>query len=155
VRGAEVPSSLLLSMRRWAEESYPDESCGFLYAAASGSDDAVRRIVDAEPTANRSPAERRRRFVILPDELRAAEERAARRSAVVAGFFHSHPDHPARPSAFDQEHAWPWYLYLILSTGAGGRSAPVGAFELDADRREFREVPLIPAAAPIVVPRAG
>ena len=69
------------------------------------------------------------------------ERRLEGTGQLVAGFYHSHPDHPARPSAFDEEHAWPWYTYLVLSVTADATPA-LGAFELDADTGRFHEVPL-------------
>lgn len=37
----------------------------------------------------------------------------------ILGYYHSHPDHPARPSNYDREHAWPFYSYVIMSVGQG------------------------------------
>ena len=31
------------------------------------------------------------------------------------GFYHSHPDHPARPSETDRLAAWPFYSYVLVS----------------------------------------
>ena len=45
----------------------------------------------------------------------AAEKAASARGLDVIGWYHSHPDHPARPSEYDREHAWPWYSYMIVS----------------------------------------
>ncbi|MGI0128546.1 MAG: Mov34/MPN/PAD-1 family protein, partial [Thermoplasmata archaeon] len=84
---------------------------------------------------------RRRRFEIRPEELRAMDERLDGGPDSVVGFYHSHPDHPARPSEFDRDHAWPWYLYLVQSVERG-RAGAVGVFELDPERREFEEVTL-------------
>ena len=132
---------LVDAMRAHARTAYPEECCGFLLAPSDGgSATDARSIVDVVPAPNRSNGERERRFVILPEMLRVAEEAAARRGALVAGFYHSHPDHPARPSQFDQEHAWPWYAYVILSSSKGDRSPAIGAFELDPERREFRSI---------------
>jgi proteasome lid subunit RPN8/RPN11 len=59
------------------------------------------------------------RFLIDPlDQLRVDKDARARGLDVV-GYYHSHPDHPARPSAYDREHAWPWYSYVILSVERG------------------------------------
>jgi len=142
MKGVVVPPDLLGTVRRFAAEAYPEECCGFLLAAPpTVGSESERRIVDALPSPNRARQNRAHRFVIPPEELRSAERWASTRDLVVAGFYHSHPDHPARPSAFDQEHAWPWYVYLIAASRAAG-PGPVGAFELDADRREFREIEL-------------
>ncbi len=137
-----LPAPLLGAIRSHARSTYPDECCGFLLAPERDDDREATRSVDAvEPAANEYEGERRRRFVIRPDELRAAERRASASGRSIVGFYHSHPDHPARPSAFDQDHAWPWYTYVVLSITADDVPA-VGAFELDPDTSTFREVRL-------------
>jgi proteasome lid subunit RPN8/RPN11 len=73
--------------------------------------------------------------------VRAAERAAAAAGLEIIGFFHSHPDHPARPSAFDREHAWPWYAYLIVSV-EDGRAVDWRVWELQEDRSAFVERPL-------------
>jgi proteasome lid subunit RPN8/RPN11 len=72
---------------------------------------------------------------------------------VVSGFYHSHPDHPALPSAFDTEHAWPWYTYVVVSVDAHGVRG-VGAFELDAERQRFLPCELAVDALRAVEPGA-
>ena len=52
----------------------------------------------------------------------------------IVGYYHSHPDHPAVPSAFDTEHAWPWYSYLIVHINRG-RGAGMASWVLDDERR--------------------
>ncbi len=142
MRAVRLSDELLRAMQDHARATYPDECCGFLVARESTeADPGPREVVGVEPAPNEFEGERRRRFLLRPDELRSAEARAAERHEVVVGFYHSHPDHPARPSLFDQEHAWPWYTYLVLGVTARGAGAP-GAFELDPHSREFREVPL-------------
>jgi proteasome lid subunit RPN8/RPN11 len=59
----------------------------------------------------------------------------------ILGFYHSHPDHPAAPSAFDIEHAWPWYSYLIVRVSAG-RAADLASWQLNDDRAAMRPEPL-------------
>jgi proteasome lid subunit RPN8/RPN11 len=142
MRPVRVPGRLVEEIRQHARETYPDECCGFLVARPDPpARSEPRTIVAAERASNDFEGERRRRFVIRSEELRAAEHALEGTERVVAGFYHSHPDHPARPSAFDQEHAWPWYTYLVLSVTAAGFPA-IGAFELDPDAQRFHEVPL-------------
>ena len=81
-----------------------------------------------------SPAVNRRtddphRYLIAPDDLRQLEREVREAGQEVVGYYHSHPDHPAAPSAFDAEHAWPWYSYLIvrIDRGRGGRHGQLGA----------------------------
>jgi len=154
VRTLSLAPEHLAALRRFADEAYPEECCGYLLSPPPGAGpDEVRQVVDLVPAANRSSEERGRRYVILPEELRRTEREAEDRGVVVAGFYHSHPDHPARPSAFDQEHAWPWYAYVIVASGPAHGATRAGAFELDPDRREFEEIGLAvgaPASPPTV-----
>jgi proteasome lid subunit RPN8/RPN11 len=136
VNEVAIPARLLSRLETAARAAYPDEACGFLFSDAGTADAARREIRSVEPAANEVEGERRRRFVISPGELRAAEERGARRGEIVSGFYHSHPDHPARPSEFDTAHAWPWYAYIVVSVDRGG-ACRAGAFELDAERERF------------------
>jgi proteasome lid subunit RPN8/RPN11 len=148
MRPVRVTPELLDAMGRHAEETYPEECCGYLVAREDApSPDAPRTILSALPAPNEFEGERRRRFLLRPEELRTAERRLEGTGQIVAGFYHSHPDHPARPSLFDQEHAWPWYSYLVLAVNSG-RVGEAHAFELDPDASEFREVPLLVEGAP-------
>ncbi len=140
--GVSIPEAVLGSIRAAAQAAYPDECCGLLLSPERGDPTDPREVVAVAAAENRAEEGKRRRFVIPAPELKAAEERAARDGRVVSGFYHSHPDHPARPSEFDRDHAWPWYTYLVVSVRDGRAIDPVGAFELDPERREFFEVPL-------------
>lgn len=142
MRGVRLPEPLRAEIRAHARATYPDECCGFLIALPDpAGPDGPRTIVAVQRAPNEFEGERRRRFVIRPEELRAAERAIESTERVVAGFYHSHPDHPARPSTFDAEHAWPWYTYVVAAVTATDVPA-LRAFELDAGTREFREVPL-------------
>ena len=47
------------------------------------------------------------------------KKRRSEKKLELIGWYHSHPDAPARPSEFDREHAWPWYSYIIVSVQKG------------------------------------
>ena len=127
-----VPRAVLERMRDHGARTYPDECCGALIALRPGE------VAEAFPISNTTDGERRRRFLIGPDEYRAAESRAAAIGGDVIGFYHSHPDHPAVPSAFDLEHAWPNLSYVIVSVRAG-RAEEARSWRLRADRSTFDE----------------
>lgn len=132
--------------------AYPDEACGFLIGPA---DTEPRRVRRALPADNSLPVDaRRRRFVIPPEALRAMESRLDGSGDEVLGFYHSHPDHPAAPSRFDEEHAWPWYTYLVLGV-AEGRPETLAAFELDPETRAFHPVSLADAGPAPAASAAG
>ena len=52
------------------------------------------------------------------------------------GWYHSHPDTPARPSEFDREHAWPWYSYIIVSVQKG-EARDTTSWRLHDDRAAY------------------
>lgn len=112
----------LEEMRRQARAAYPRECCGALLGRADGDDRAVLRAVGV---ANADP-EPRRGYLIGPEAVRRLEAEADAAGLVVLGFYHSHPDQPAVPSARDRESAWPWYSYLIVPVSAGGAGTPRG-----------------------------
>ncbi len=100
------------AIRRHGEETYPHECCGALV----GTGDRVTMAVPLPNTTEEGP---RRRFLVRPADYRMAEERASGHGGELLGFYHSHPDHPARPSQFDLDHAWPTFAYVIVSVASG------------------------------------
>ena len=152
MKDVTLPGSLLAEMKGHAREAYPDECCGFLIGEAPEREGNDRRAIDAlERGRNDFDGERHRRFLIRPEELRELERRVEGSGRAVVGFYHSHPDHPARPSQFDQDHAWPWYSYIVLSVTATDVVA-AGAFELEPESATFREVRLLVPEGPVRVP---
>ena len=98
-------------------ETYPHECCGALL----GKDgENSREVVELLPLANRRDDSPRNRFEVTPGDVQMAEKRAREMAIDVIGWYHSHPNAPARPSEFDREHAWPWYSYIIVSVEASG-----------------------------------
>ena len=132
-------------IRAHLSSAYPEEGCGVLIGRDEEGARIVERIV---PFANQQAGERGHRYLIAPEQLLGAEREAREAGLDVVGFFHSHPDHPAEPSAFDLEQAWPYYSYLIVSV-EGGRVVDARSWRLAEDRSRFEpetiETP--PAAA--------
>jgi proteasome lid subunit RPN8/RPN11 len=116
---------------RHAAETYPYECCGALY----GSDDVV---VEALPLPNNTDEGPRRRFRISDRDYMLAEKHARKSGHAFVGFYHSHPDHPARPSQTDLDNAWPNMHYLITSV-LDGRVDVTRAWRLREDRSQFDE----------------
>ncbi len=127
---------LLAQIGAQGEGAYPHECCGFLLGADAGG---AREVSALLPLANaREAGERYHRFLITPDDVLEAEEAAAARGLDVIGVYHSHPDHAARPSEFDREHALPWWSYVITSV-AKGRAVESRAWRLEENRSAFVE----------------
>jgi len=93
--------------------AYPDECCGIIFGVER---DGARIVTSLEATANAfDEAEKYHRFSISPKQLMDADKKAGARGELVLGFYHSHPDHPARPSEYDRVHGWPFYSYVIVA----------------------------------------
>jgi proteasome lid subunit RPN8/RPN11 len=104
-------------IEREAAAAYPNECCGIMYGKDAGGERVVSTL-EAVPNVF-DEVERYHRFSISPKQLMDAERRAASRGELVIGFYHSHPDHPARPSEYDREHGWPFYSYVIIAVAKG------------------------------------
>jgi proteasome lid subunit RPN8/RPN11 len=119
------------AIRAHGRETYPHECCGALI----GRDGAVADVLALPNTTEEGP---RRRFLVRPSDYREAERRASELGAELLGFYHSHPDHPARPSQYDLDHAWPTFAYIIVAVAAGVAEAMTVWFLKD-DRSSFEE----------------
>src|SRR5438105_285143 len=96
------------AIRAHGQQTYPHECCGALL----GTEDRVTDLVALPNTTEEGP---RRRFLVRPADYRQAERRASELGVELLGFYHSHPDHPARPSQYDLDHAWPNFAYIIVA----------------------------------------
>ena len=142
--GAHVDDAI----RVHGHETYPHECCGALI----GRDGVVAEILALPNTTEEGP---RRRFLVRPSDYREAERRATELGAELLGFYHSHPDHPARPSQYDLDHAWPNFAYIIVavagasaglarqsaddSSGQGATAGEMTVWYLKDDRSSFEE----------------
>jgi proteasome lid subunit RPN8/RPN11 len=122
------------AIRAHGRETYPYECCGALV----GRGRVVETVHSLPNTTEEGP---RRRFLVRAEDYREAEREASIRGADLLGFYHSHPDHPARPSQYDLDHAWPVFSYVIISVEAG-EPGSMRSWRLRDDRSAFDEEPL-------------
>jgi proteasome lid subunit RPN8/RPN11 len=135
----QIPSDILERIHANGQAAYPEEGAGLMLGTVQAG---AKRILEIVPMENaREDAARRNRYLLTPQAYLRAEKEADRLGLEVLGVFHSHPDHPNRPSEFDLEWAMPWFSYLITSVNAG---IPAGsrAWLLTDDRTQFAEEPL-------------
>ena len=123
-----LSASLVDEIRREGERAYPAECCGVL----AGRPGEVKEVLKLVPVKNRRTDDPHR-YLIAPDDMRRIEAELRSSGLEVLGCYHSHPDHPAAPSAFDTEQAWPWYSYIIVRVD-GARAAELTSWVLDDDR---------------------
>jgi proteasome lid subunit RPN8/RPN11 len=137
------PSRLVISPRHLqtiglhGTSTYPEECCGVLIGrpANAGGTTLVERLLSVD---NERGDSRHNRYVITPETVLAAQREARAAGLEIVGYYHSHPDHPARPSDFDREHAWPGLSYLIVSVERG-RVVDARSWRLADDRERFDE----------------
>ena len=127
-----ISKELVERIRAHGAETYPDECCGALL----GRDLEPREIVALFPVINRRDDSPRNRFSVTAEDVRDAEKAARQKNLEVVGWYHSHPDHPARPSQYDRDHAWPWYSYIIVSV-ANGEPQYMTSWRLNDDRAAY------------------
>lgn len=119
--------------------AYPEEGCGVLLGRETAGAREIELVIGIDNVREDS---RHNRYLISPEQFLAAEKQARAAGLDVVGFFHSHPDHPSRPSAFDVEHAWPWYSYLIVSVEQGVVKE-AHCWRLTEDRSRFEPEELV------------
>ena len=123
------------AIRTHGASTYPNECCGALIGTA---EDGLTRVAEVRPLDNVTDEGPRRRFLVSAADYRAAERHASNAGAELVGFYHSHPDHPAEPSQYDLDHAWPNFSYVIVAVGGGAPQA-LRSWRLRADRSGFEE----------------
>lgn len=131
-----IENALIDEIRRQGERAYPAECCGLLVGRAGD----VKEVLSLAPATNRR-SDDPHRYLIAPDDLRRIETDLRPLGQDVVGCYHSHPDHPAVPSAFDVEQAWPWYSYLIVRVDRG-QAGEVASWVLDDDRSTMHSEPI-------------
>jgi proteasome lid subunit RPN8/RPN11 len=153
----KISAEVAQQIRQHGAETYPNECCGALLGRddvngdvtpAGGVGLPIREIVAVFPLTNRRDDSPRNRFSVTSEDVRDAEKAAQEKKLDVVGWYHSHPDHPARPSQYDREHAWPWYSYIIVSV-ANGKPEDITSWRLSDDRSEYacEEIAILDHAA--------
>jgi len=124
-----ISGRLAEKIRAHGAETYPHECCGALLGRDSNAVLESNREMAHSLLAARSwnffrwsigaTIRRAIDFSVTAQDVLAAEKAARDHRLEVVGWYHSHPDHPARPSEYDRDHAWPWYSYIIVSVQNG------------------------------------
>jgi proteasome lid subunit RPN8/RPN11 len=133
-----ISGHLAERIRAHGAEAYPHECCGALLGRDSEATDqnVMREVLALLPLVNRRDDSPRNRFSVTAEDVLDADRAAQKQGLEVIGWYHSHPDHPARPSQYDQDHAWPWYSYVIISI-ENGSPQEMTSWRLNDDRRAF------------------
>jgi proteasome lid subunit RPN8/RPN11 len=131
----QLPPEAEAAIRAHAREEYPHECCGALLGR---EEEEVRVVEQVIRLANERTDERERRFYVSPQQVLMAERQARKAGLLLLGFYHSHPDQPPIPSAYDREHALPFYSYPIVSVKQG-EPTELRSWRLREDRSGYEE----------------
>ncbi|HWW18062.1 MAG TPA: M67 family metallopeptidase [Candidatus Saccharimonadales bacterium] len=141
----KMSTEIAQKIRQHGADSYPNECCGALLGRDAAAPEVTataagvqppREILALFPLVNRRDDSPRNRFSVTAEDVRDAEKAAQEKKLDVVGWYHSHPDHPAQPSQYDREHAWPWYSYVIVSV-TSGKPAEMTSWRLSDDRSAY------------------
>jgi proteasome lid subunit RPN8/RPN11 len=131
----QLSSDLEKNIRADGETAYPNECCGVLIGEVDN--DGIKTVKSTLTIDNaREDVEQYHRFLITPEDMMKAEQTARSMKLDVIGFYHSHPDHPSKPSGYDKDHALPFYSYVIVSVDKG-KAQILTSWELTGDRSDF------------------
>ncbi len=131
-----IKKSALDKLLAQAERDYPYETCGLLLGKSQGD---VRTAFGIYETPNVNPDRKNDRYEIDPKDYMRAEDKAREFGLEIVGVYHSHPDHPDRPSRFDEERAFPDMSYIIVSVQKG-KAVSYRSWELEGDKFKEEEV---------------
>jgi proteasome lid subunit RPN8/RPN11 len=132
----------LQTVGRHAAMTAPEECCGVLIGRSIQGTTMVERVLlvgNASPGDRQNQYRRHRRYQIPPETVLAAHKEARALGLEVVGYYHSHPDSPARPSEADRENAWPGMSSLIVSLN-GRQIAEVRSWRLGDTGFEEEEI---------------
>jgi proteasome lid subunit RPN8/RPN11 len=126
------------SIRRHGEEAYPNECCGVLLGRVA--DDGTRIVTSTARCDNTRTDSARNRYNIDPRDLLRIQREGRERGEDIIGFYHSHPDHPARWSPTDLAEAhWFGCSYLITSVEKG-RAVLTNSFDLTGNGESDKQL---------------
>lgn len=122
------------------QAAYPNEGGGFLVGHIEGD----QRIVNEVHPVQNSFAEEEQfhRYLAESSAYQHIEDDADARGLALLGYYHSHPNVAAIPSAYDRIHAWPFFAYLIVSV-QDGQATESRLWQLSEDRSAFIEGTLL------------
>jgi len=125
------------AIRTHGEQTYPNECCGVLLG--SFNDDGTKIVTATAPCGNTRIDSAHNRYSIDPRELVRIQREGRERGEDIVGFYHSHPDHPAKWSQTDFAEAhWLGCSYVITSV-ENGKAVLTNSFELygsdESDKR--------------------
>ncbi|MEM8715628.1 MAG: M67 family metallopeptidase [Cyanobacteria bacterium P01_A01_bin.3] len=132
-------------IRSHGESAFPQECCGLLLGDIELQDGQEHKLVkglwsvdntwDSVDNPVADGESMNRRFLIEPADFKRGYDEARKQGLGVIGTYHSHPNHPAIPSEFDRQHAFPWGYSCVIVSVADGNAADLRSWVLDESDR--------------------
>jgi len=126
----------LSDIQTHGKDAYPNECCGAMLGTRN-SQTQVKEVIQIIRLENITADDKQRHFAITDKDYQQLEKQAESLGLTLLGFYHTHPDHPAKPSPTDLSYAWPFFSYIILAVHSG-KPKDINSFELDLDSRTFK-----------------
>lgn len=133
-KALNIPKAVYDEMLSHAIEAYPHECCGVIVGSALKD----KRAFAVHRATNTNTERAHDRYVLDPRELNLIDKMARAEGLDVLGFYHSHPDHPDRPSEFDRANGQAGYSYVIIAVN-NGKDVSVKSWIFDEDDKPFGE----------------
>jgi proteasome lid subunit RPN8/RPN11 len=124
----KISQSDYASLRQHGEETYPHECCGVLLGRFE--DDGSRTVTRIARCGNTRDDSPHNRYHIDPKELIRIQREGRKRGEDIVGFYHSHPDHPARWSVTDLAEAHWFSCSYVITSVDHGKAVLTNSFEL-------------------------
>ncbi len=132
----KIKEQLINRIKENGEKTYNAECCGAIFGKPDNGIYVITELLEFNNEREDNPE---RRYLISPKQYMHSERIAAEKNLNLLGFYHSHPDHPAIPSQFDTEHAFPNFIYMIVSI-QNGKAENLTSWKLFEDRNGFEEL---------------
>ena len=141
-----MPPSISFTAEAWAvlqkvsEEAYPFEGCGLLV----GPLDKEKKVTKIVVMKNVLRDEGRGRFdfSFSPQEFAQNQMAVERENLDVVGIYHTHPDHPPKPSKTDESQPMLSGWLNIIAAVHGGKFKEAKAWWRDDEQVPFQETTL-------------
>ena len=135
----QIPSSILREIYDHIEASYPHECCGLMVGTLRAGKYAVHTF---RKCRNLNTERAHDRYELDPLCMLKVQREFENGPWDIIGIYHSHPDHPSRPSQTDTDRAFPVYSYVIVSVQKG-TVASAQSWVLNENEKKFYEEPLV------------
>jgi proteasome lid subunit RPN8/RPN11 len=129
-----IDKSNILAIENQVKKSYPFECCGLLI----GTNTSEKKVVEVFPLHNKNTERTHDRYEIDGREFDKADRESSKKGLQIVGIYHSHPDHPSRPSAYDTDHAWAGYSYMIIAIEKGEK-IDIRSWVFHEEEKQFHE----------------